>query len=56
MGRLRTGSNRVIRGGNANDQAENARSANRNRNDPSNRNDTLGLRPVAPLEPGWSAT
>jgi hypothetical protein len=50
MGRLRTGSDRVIRGGNANDPAENARSPNRNRNDPSNRNDTLGLRPVAPLD------
>ena len=40
----RTGSNRVIRGGSWNDNARNVRAANRNWNDPADRNDNLGLR------------
>jgi hypothetical protein len=38
------GSNRVNRGGSWNNTARNCRSANRNRNDPSNRNNNLGFR------------
>lgn len=38
------GSNRVNRGGSWNNEAANCRSANRNRNDPSNRNNNLGFR------------
>ncbi|MCZ7640130.1 MAG: formylglycine-generating enzyme family protein [Verrucomicrobia bacterium] len=50
------GSNRVIRGGNDwndwNDNARNCRSANRNGNDPDNRNNNLGFRAVlAPAQP-----
>ena len=48
-----TGSDRVIRGGNNwndwndwNDNARNCRSANRNSNDPDNRNNNLGFRAV----------
>ena len=47
-----TGSNRVIRGGNWNDwndwndNARNCRSANRNNNEPENRNNNLGFRAV----------
>jgi formylglycine-generating enzyme required for sulfatase activity len=37
----------VIRGGSWNNDAGNCRSANRNNNDPSNRNDNNGLRVVA---------
>ena len=37
-------SNRVNRGGSWNNHASNCRSANRNRNDPSNRNNNLGFR------------
>ena len=40
-----TGSNRVNRGGSWNNDAGNARAANRNNNDPGNRNDNLGFRP-----------
>lgn len=40
----RTGSNRVIRGGSWNSNARNVRAANRNANDPGNRNDNLGFR------------
>lgn len=38
------GSNRVNRGGSWNNNARNCRSANRNNNDPGNRNNNLGLR------------
>jgi len=38
------GSNRVKRGGNWNNNAQNCRSANRNNNSPGNRNNNLGLR------------
>ncbi|MFO7675686.1 MAG: SUMF1/EgtB/PvdO family nonheme iron enzyme [bacterium] len=40
----RNGSNRVNRGGSWNNNARNLRSANRNRNEPSNRNNNLGFR------------
>jgi len=41
------GPNRVNRGGGFNNTAANCRSANRNANQPTNRNNTLGLRPAA---------
>ncbi len=41
-----TGSNRVIRGGSWNNNAQNCRSANRNRNNPDNTNNNNGFRPV----------
>ncbi|MBM4093652.1 MAG: hypothetical protein FJ276_30240 [Planctomycetes bacterium] len=41
-----SGSNRVNRGGSWNNNARNCRSANRNRNDPDNRNNNLGFRVV----------
>ena len=41
------GSNRVNRGGSWNNSARNARVANRNNDDPGNRNDNLGLRLVS---------
>ena len=44
MGFVRNGSNRVIRGGSWNNNAQNCRSANRNNNDPDNRNNNLGYR------------
>ncbi|MCG3155649.1 MAG: hypothetical protein DKINENOH_02256 [bacterium] len=40
------GSNRMVRGGAWNNNAQNCRSANRNNDDPGNRNDNLGFRPV----------
>lgn len=39
-----TGSNRVIRGGSFNNNAQNCRSANRNNNNPGNRNNNIGFR------------
>lgn len=44
-----TGSNRVIRGGSWNNNAQNLRSGNRNNNDPGNRNNNLGFRLVSTL-------
>ena len=41
-----TGSNRVIRGGNLNNNAQNCRSANRNNNNPDNSNNNIGFRSV----------
>ena len=47
-----TGSNRVIRGGNWNNNANNCRSANRNSNNPANRKNNLGfLIILAPTQP-----
>jgi hypothetical protein len=43
-----TGSNRVIRGGSWNNNARNCRSANRNNDNPDNRNNNLGFRAVLP--------
>ena len=40
----RTGSKRVVRGGSWNNDARNVRAANRNANDPGNRNENLGFR------------
>ena len=47
-----TGSNRVIRGGSWNNDADNCRVANRNWNNPDNRNNNVGFRPAntAPFE------
>ena len=45
--RAGTGSNRVKRGGNFNNNAQNVRSANRNNNSPDNRNNNLGVRLVS---------
>jgi hypothetical protein len=38
------GANRVLRGGSWNNNGRNCRSANRNRNEPANRNDNIGFR------------
>jgi hypothetical protein len=43
------GSNRVNRGGSWNNNARNCRSANRNNNDPDNRNNDLGFRLLSSL-------
>ena len=42
-----SGSNRVIRGGSWNNNAQNVRSANRNNDDAGNRNNNLGFRLVS---------
>lgn len=46
------------RGGNFDNEAENAQSSNRNDNDPTNRNDNLGLRPAmtSPSQTAATAT
>ncbi|MBR4188454.1 MAG: SUMF1/EgtB/PvdO family nonheme iron enzyme [Kiritimatiellae bacterium] len=48
-----SGSNRVKRGGSWNNDAANCRSANRNNNNPSNRNNNLGFR-LSSIRPGKS--
>jgi hypothetical protein len=50
-----TGSNRVNRGGSFNNDASNARAANRNNNDPSNRNSNNGFRLASTGNNGASA-
>jgi hypothetical protein len=40
---------RVVRGGSWNTEPRNLRSANRNRNEPDNRNNNLGFRPASTL-------
>ncbi len=47
-----SGSNRVQRGGNWNNDSNNARSSNRNNNNPDNRNNNNGLRLSSTLAPG----
>ena len=47
-----TGSNRVIRGGSWNNNAQNLRSGNRNNDDPGNRNNNVGFRLVSTLQNG----
>ncbi len=46
-----TGSNRVKRGGSWNNNARNCRSANCNRNNPSNTNNNIGFRDALPGTP-----
>ena len=48
VGKGMTSAKRVNRGGSWNNDADNARAAIRNENDPSNRNDNLGFRPSSP--------
>ncbi|MBU6303703.1 MAG: hypothetical protein KGS60_19320 [Verrucomicrobia bacterium] len=43
--------NRVNRGGSWNNNASNCRAANRNRNEPTNRNNNLGFRPACSSQP-----
>ena len=50
--RADSGSNRVKRGGSWNNTASNCRSAYRNNNDPSNRNNNIGFRLVSTLQRG----
>ncbi|MBM3260519.1 MAG: SUMF1/EgtB/PvdO family nonheme iron enzyme [Candidatus Sericytochromatia bacterium] len=45
------GSNRVIRGGSWNSDASNTRAANRNNNNPDNRNNNIGFRLASPGNP-----
>jgi len=48
----------VIRGGSWNNNGSNCRASNRNRNEPSNRNNNLGVRLAAapPAAPAWCRT
>jgi len=50
-----SGSNRVKRGGSWNNTASNCRSAYRNNNDPSNRNNNIGFRLVSTMRPKGQA-
>ncbi len=45
-------SNRVLRGGNWNNNANNARCANRNNNNPNNDNNNIGFRCVRGIREG----
>jgi formylglycine-generating enzyme required for sulfatase activity len=45
-------SNRVLRGGNWNNNANNARCANRNNNNPDNANNNIGFRCVRGIREG----
>jgi len=49
-GMVRNGSNRVIRGGSWNNDANNARCSNRNNNTPTNRNNNIGVRLLSSSE------
>jgi len=53
--RADSGSNRVKRGGSWNNTASNCRSAYRNNNDPSNRNNNIGFRLVSTMRPKGQA-
>ena len=44
MGNCQKGENRVIRGGSYFNEDQNCRAANRNHNEPTNRNDNIGFR------------
>lgn len=50
------GTNRVLRGGSWNNNAQNARSANRNNNTPDNRNNNVGFRPAQAQSSAVAAT
>lgn len=53
-GRAQKGRNRVLRGGSWNNHGRNLRSANRNGNEPDNRNDNIGFRLAGALWAGGS--
>ncbi|MFM7400664.1 MAG: SUMF1/EgtB/PvdO family nonheme iron enzyme [Bacteroidota bacterium] len=50
MVKHRKGDNRVNRGGSWNNEPQNCRAANRNNNEPSNRNNNLGFRLAVSLQ------
>jgi len=55
-GQRRTGTNRVLRGGSWNSNARNVRAAQRNANDPGNRNSNIGFRLAREQQrAGWLA-